>query len=130
MGTLSRIANALKNAWQDNELKVLAYLVIFILLIGMVFFHNVESWNWLDSIYFSVMTLTTVGYGDLAPVTDAGKIFVMVYIFLGLGMLLGFVRIMANHALKFQKESLKRKKQFEKKKIYRKKQKSLLSFRR
>ncbi|WP_269849570.1 potassium channel family protein [Methanosarcina horonobensis] len=45
----------------------------------------------LDSLYFSVITLTTVGYGDFTPQTVYGKIFTMIYIFFGLGILIGFI---------------------------------------
>ncbi|PHS69206.1 MAG: hypothetical protein COB23_07120 [Methylophaga sp.] len=39
--------------------------------------------NWLDSIYFSVVTWTTLGYGDFRPDTDQVKLFVMVEALLG-----------------------------------------------
>jgi hypothetical protein len=41
-----------------------------------------------DALYFSVVTLTTVGYGDFAPQTDLGKLFTAVYVRLGIGILL------------------------------------------
>ena len=41
------------------------------------------------------MTLTTVGYGDLHPVTPAAKVFTMVYVFLGIGVLVAFVTRLA-----------------------------------
>jgi hypothetical protein len=43
-----------------------------------------------DAFYFSVTTLTTVGQGDLTPKTTIGKLFTVVYIFAGLGIILGF----------------------------------------
>ena len=46
----------------------LAWLLL-ILLIGTVFYHLEEGWSWLDSLYFSVITLSTVGYGDFEPTT-------------------------------------------------------------
>ena len=41
------------------------------------------------------MTLTTVGYGDLHPVTAAGKVFTMLYVFVGVGVLVAFVTRLA-----------------------------------
>jgi hypothetical protein len=59
---------------------------------GTVVFHFAEGWSWLDSAYFSTVTLATVGFGDLHPVTVIGKLFVMVYICFGVGI---FVAIFA-----------------------------------
>jgi hypothetical protein len=46
-----------------------------------------------------VITLTTVGYGDLAPTQPGTKIFTMVFIILGIGILLTFINLVAKHAL-------------------------------
>lgn len=54
--------------------------------LGTIFYHLVEKWRWLDSLYFTVITLSTVGYGDFAPKTDAGKIFTIFYVFIGIGI--------------------------------------------
>ena len=64
-------------------------LVATLLLIvagGTVFFHHVEGWSWLDSYFFTVVTLSTVGYGSIVPATALGKIGTTVFIFLGLGV--------------------------------------------
>ena len=58
--------------------------------IGAVFYHLVEGLNYVDAIYFTACTLTTVGYGDFTPQTDAGKIFTAAYTFVGIGIFLGF----------------------------------------
>jgi len=76
---------------KDPKFRSLLYLVILILTVGTIFYHNVEGWRWLDSLYFSVITLATVGYGDFTPKTDLGKIFTIIYIFIGLGILVGFI---------------------------------------
>lgn len=57
-----------------------------IIIAGTVFFHFVEGWSWLDSYFFTVITLSTVGYGSLVPATAAGKIGTTVFIFVGLGI--------------------------------------------
>ena len=46
-----------------------------ILLTGTIFYRHVQGWSWIDSLYFSVITLATVGYGDLTPTTEWSKIF-------------------------------------------------------
>ncbi|SRR6056297_263852 len=69
-------------------LKALTLLAMLILIIagGTVFFHHVEGWSWLDSYFFTVVTLSTVGYGELVPATPMGKIGTTVFILLGLGI--------------------------------------------
>lgn len=57
-----------------------------IVVSGTIFFHAVEGWSWLDSYFFTVVTLSTVGYGSLVPATALGKIGTTVFIFLGLGV--------------------------------------------
>lgn len=66
---------------------------------GTTFYHLVEGLAIVDAIYFSSMTLTTVGYGDFVPRTDAGKIFTSVYAFVGIGAFLGFAAMMFQTAV-------------------------------
>ena len=64
----------------------LALTLAAIIAAGTVFFRLVEGWSWLDSYFFSVVTLSTVGYGELVPQTPAGKIGTTIFILLGLGI--------------------------------------------
>ena len=57
-----------------------------IILAGTVFFRAVEGWSWLDSYFFTVVTISTVGYGSLVPATALGEIGTTVFIFFGLGI--------------------------------------------
>ena len=98
--TLGQFVRAIWNGLRDPEFRTLFILVVVLLLTGMLFYARVEGWGWLDSLYFSVTTLTTVGYGDLSPSTPASKIFTMVYILLGIGIIVGFLERVATHALK------------------------------
>ena len=63
-------------------------LVVLLLSIGTVYYHATENWSIVDSFYFSTMTLTTVGFGDLAPTTDQTKIFTSIYALFGIGVML------------------------------------------
>lgn len=71
--------------------RILLGVTVFTIAFGTVFYHLVEKFSWLNSYYFSVVTLATVGYGDLTPKTDAGKIFTTFYIFTGVGIITTFI---------------------------------------
>ena len=58
--------------------------MIFIILVGMLFYHNVEGWTYTDSFYFSGVTVLTIGYGDLHPTLPESKIFTVFYAFAGI----------------------------------------------
>ena len=68
------------------------------------FYSTVEKLSPLDSLYLSFMTLTTIGYGDVHPVTDLGKIFTMVYATVGLGIMAMFISVVAKSYL-YSKQS-------------------------
>ncbi len=60
--------------------------LVMIIVGGTVFFHFVEGWGWIDSYFFTVVTLSTVGYGELVPATPLGRIATTIFIFVGLGI--------------------------------------------
>jgi voltage-gated potassium channel len=92
---LRRFLRALRDAWNsDVAFRTLLALVVSLLVSATTF---VEGWRVLDSFYFSVTTLTTVGFGDPAPATAAGKIFTILYIFVGLGVIGGFINVLVKH---------------------------------
>ncbi|MBX0327143.1 potassium channel family protein [Oscillochloris sp. ZM17-4] len=85
--TIQHFYLAMRRAWRDAEFRVLAALVLLVLAMGTLFYHSVEGWGWIDSLYFCVITLSTIGYGDFSPQTAAGKLFTIMYIFMGIGLL-------------------------------------------
>ena len=56
-----------------------------------------EDLSPLNALYLSVLTLTTVGYGDPAPETGAGKLLTIAFVLVGIGILLAFVSMIAEH---------------------------------
>jgi len=96
--SILKYSTSILKSLRDPEFRGLLLFVAGILATGTVFYHGLEKWGWLDSFYFSVTTLTTVGYGDFSPQTTGGKIFTIVYIFMGVGVILGFINAVARHA--------------------------------
>ena len=82
---------------KDKTYRGLIISTFSILFTGTLVYHFVEGWRWLDSFYFSVITLTTVGYGDFSPQTDFGKIFSIFYIISGIGIIFGFINAIFQH---------------------------------
>jgi hypothetical protein len=58
------------------------------LLIGVLAYHWLEGWSILDALYFCVVTLSTIGYGDLTPTSSLAKLFTILYVINGIGILL------------------------------------------
>jgi voltage-gated potassium channel len=97
---LADFARTLVRLWRrDPDLRTLVALVFFTLLSGTIFYSLQEGWSLVDALYFSVTTLTTVGLGDLAPTTTIGKLFTVVYIFSGLGLIAGCITTIGTETL-------------------------------
>jgi voltage-gated potassium channel Kch len=72
---LRGLARAVGGVWRDPETKALPFVAGALVLTGTIFYWRFEDWTIIQSLYFSVVTLTTVGYGDLAPTTAGTQIF-------------------------------------------------------
>lgn len=71
-------------------------------LIGTICFMHLESWTFVESLWFCWETLMTIGLGDLVPHTEAGRWFNIIYSFIGLGqlslLLQTFVDLLTKHS--------------------------------
>lgn len=72
----------------SRKLLQLTALVTGALLCGTLGYVWVEGWPWFDGLYMTVITLATIGYGETHPLTTAGRVFTIVLILFGSGVLL------------------------------------------
>ncbi|WP_206484224.1 potassium channel family protein [Thalassotalea sp. G2M2-11] len=98
--TLTRFFHGLYKAWLSPNFRSTFFLVILILFSGTLFYNKVEGWSLIDSVYFCMMTLSTIGYGDLHPTTDLSKIFTMFYAIVGVGLFVAFLTQIAMAQIK------------------------------
>jgi pheromone shutdown protein TraB len=86
--------SAVKIIIHEPALRLLLTAALVILAVGTLVYRVTENWTWVDSFYFCVVTLTTIGYGDLAPTTDITKLFTVLYAFMGIGVFATFVTVL------------------------------------
>lgn len=73
------------------RLRVFILLFLVVMMLGIVGFMFIEKLSLGDALYFSIVTITTVGYGDIHPTTQAGKILAVALIITGVGTFMGVV---------------------------------------
>lgn len=81
---------------RDKESRLVFYWALVVLVIGTLVYHWLEGWSYLDALYFCVISLATIGYGDLTPTTPEAKMFTIIYVINGIAILLAlFDRVRA-----------------------------------
>ena len=91
-----------------KRLGIFLSLPFGVLVIGTVGFMVIEKLPFIDAIYFTIVTISTVGYGDITPSTSAGKIFGVVLIIIGIGTFLGIVTNVTHLLMQGREERLRK----------------------
>ena len=72
----------------DKESRPVFYWAGGMLLAGVLVYHWLEGWSYIDALYFCVVSLATVGYGDFTPTTPLARLFTIFYLINGIAILL------------------------------------------
>lgn len=94
----------------DPEFRALLILLLTLLAGATYFYWQVEGWSVIDSLYFSIMTMSTIGYGDFVPTTTFSKVFTIIFAILSIGIFVAVVSKLVSIMLK-EKQSSKQKRQ-------------------
>jgi voltage-gated potassium channel len=89
--TISNLIMSVYSGLADPTFRRLLIAALMLLLSGTIAMNRIEGWALVDSFYFSVISLTTVGYGDFTPQTTLGKLFTAFYVLGGIGVIVAFI---------------------------------------
>jgi voltage-gated potassium channel len=71
----------------NPKIKIAISFFAFLMVFGTIGYRIIEGWPALDSLYMTVITLSTVGFGELRPLSPVGKVFTSMLILMGVGTL-------------------------------------------
>ena len=109
LAILFALFQELRELFKQPKYRTVLLWMMVILLTGTIFYRYAEGWSWLDSLYFSVITLATVGYGDLSPTTPLSKVFTMAYIFVGFSVFVSFASMLTKERVEIRRRRLENK---------------------
>lgn len=82
------------------------FSIMLLIGVGTVMFRHLEDWSWAESFYFSVATLTTVGYGDIHPTSDTSRVVTALFILVGVGIVIAALTSIGSRYLATQEHQL------------------------
>ena len=85
-----------------RNLRLVGLALLFLALVGTAGFHYLEGWSWFDSLYMVGISLTTVGYQEVHPLSHAGRIFNLGLLLSGVGMVFLGIGVLTQALLEFE----------------------------
>ena len=99
---MSWIQESLLNLQRFRLLKIFSLALLFLSAAGTVGFHYIEHWSWFDSFYMMVITLSTIGYQEVHPLSHAGRVFNVVIITAGVSLVFLMIGALTQALLEFE----------------------------
>ena len=90
---------------RDIEFRILLFFLMSLLAGATLFYYKVEGWSIIDSLYFSVMTMSTIGYGDFVPTTTWSKSFTIIFSILSIGFFAAVIAKIVTIVLERKKQN-------------------------
>jgi voltage-gated potassium channel len=88
-----------------RNLRLVGLALAVVLAAGTLAFHFLLGWSWLDSLYMVVTTLTTIGYQEVHPLSDTGRILNLFIIFFGVALVFLAIGALTQALLEFELQS-------------------------
>ena len=89
-----------------EKLRVALIGLLTIILVGTAGYHLIEGWPFLESLYMTIVTLSTVGYGDYYPQTNEGRLFTIALIIFGVGTMFFTIVLLAESTIETRLRAL------------------------
>lgn len=86
VGLIGKATKHIRKFFNTNGFAYMVYASGTVLLLGATVYSIAENVNFIDSLWWAFVTSTTVGYGDISPVSAVGRITAMVLMLTGIGM--------------------------------------------
>jgi len=101
----------------SKQLIIISCLFIFVFLVGIIGFKTIggETWSFFDALYMTVITMTTVGFGEVHPLSTEGRVFCIFLLIGGLGIIASAVSTMTAFLVEGELTGLLRRKKMENK---------------
>ena len=96
----------------DIKLRLKIYSAVFVILLasGIAGFMYFEDMSLINAVYFSIVTMATVGYGDIHPQSEIGKILALIIIIGGVGTFLGVIASITDLFVNRREEAVRQQK--------------------
>lgn len=93
-----------------KKIALISALVFVIIFAGSLGYYFLEDYSWLDAVYMTAITLTTTGFGEVVPLTSKGKMFTIVLLLMGVGVVTYSISQMVSYVASIDFSQRRRKK--------------------